>query len=50
MTIGTPEYMAPEQWLGQAGPLSDLYSLGVVLFELVTGTGLTRPTRPSPSC
>ncbi len=37
MTIGTPEYMAPEQWLGQAGPLSDLYSLGVVLYELVTG-------------
>ncbi len=38
MTTGTPEYMAPEQWLGQAGPLSDLYSLGVVLFELVTGS------------
>ena len=37
MTIGTPEYMAPEQWTGQAGPLSDLYSLGVVLYELVTG-------------
>jgi endo-alpha-1,4-polygalactosaminidase (GH114 family)/tRNA A-37 threonylcarbamoyl transferase component Bud32 len=35
--IGTPEYMAPEQWIGQAGPLSDLYSLGVVLYELVTG-------------
>ena len=38
MTTGTPEYMAPEQWLGQAGPLSDIYSLGVVLFELVTGS------------
>ena len=37
MTIGTPEYMAPEQWTGQAGPQSDLYSLGVVLYELVTG-------------
>jgi basic membrane protein A and related proteins len=35
--VGTPEYMAPEQWIGKAGPLADLYSLGVVLFELVTG-------------
>jgi eukaryotic-like serine/threonine-protein kinase len=37
MGVGTPEYMAPEQWTGQAGPLADLYALGVVLYELVTG-------------
>lgn len=36
--LGTPQYVSPEQSVGQpAGPPSDLYSLGVVLFEMLAG-------------
>lgn len=36
---GTPDYMAPEVIRGEGStPLSDLYSAGVILYELVTGT------------
>jgi hypothetical protein len=37
-TLGTPRYMSPERAMGEdVGPWSDLYSVGVMVFELLVG-------------
>jgi DNA-binding beta-propeller fold protein YncE/tRNA A-37 threonylcarbamoyl transferase component Bud32 len=38
--VGTAHYMSPEQWRGDSiGPAADVYSLGCVLYETLTGIG-----------
>jgi serine/threonine-protein kinase len=46
--LGTTDYVAPEQAMGRAvDPRSDIYSLGVVLYEMLVGRSPSRPTARS---
>jgi serine/threonine protein kinase/regulator of sirC expression with transglutaminase-like and TPR domain len=44
--VGTPSYMAPEQFRGQYGPETDVYALGLTIFEMVTAKQPTSKSAP----
>jgi serine/threonine protein kinase len=44
--LGSPAYMAPERFDGMVSPATDLYAVGILLFELLTGD---RPFHGSPA-
>ena len=43
--IGSPPYMAPEQFYGKAVFASDIYSVGVTMYQMLTGIAAVRHAR-----
>ncbi|MCB9779912.1 MAG: protein kinase [Alphaproteobacteria bacterium] len=46
--LATPEYLAPERLRGEEGAHGDVFSLGAVLYECVSGDKLFRPPKNAP--
>lgn len=45
--VGTPHYIAPEAWEGQAAtPQTDIYALGCILYEMLTGEKIFKGETP----
>ncbi len=48
--VGTAHYMSPEQWRGDSiGPAADVYSLGCVLYEAITGIAPFQRSESDPA-